>query len=227
MLNFLSGYRIALKRLTTRGAWDNILFLALSAHLSGDEGGRSSILSTQGMRQATASQLAALMQITTHVEKPHPTLGPAVRVGEKDDEAIEILELVARALKETGRALERADKRNLGDWVKDKLIETRGDAGKMVHALASTFETFNDVYEIDGERESGVDVRSVNQRLPGDIPRTAVYILKKSLFLLTVVKHTFASREPAPPFPLPDISALPMFADNVLPSKFTYLLAVF
>lgn len=52
-----------------------------------------------------------------------------------------------------------------------------------------------------------------------------VYIFKKALFLLNAVSLRFSPSAPSsdvisvvPTFPLPDISALPIFADNVIPS---------
>lgn len=55
-----------------------------------------------------------------------------MRVGEKDEEAWEVLELVDGVLKETGEVLKKQGKANLGEWVKEKLVETEGDAGRMV-----------------------------------------------------------------------------------------------
>lgn len=59
-------------------------------------------------------------------------MGPAVKVGEKDAEAWEILELLAGVLVETGGILRRAGKKDLGEWVKDALVETGGDVGSMI-----------------------------------------------------------------------------------------------
>lgn len=60
--------------------------------------------------------------------------------------------------------------------------------------------------------------------------RLAVYLFKKSLFLLTAITLRFSpkpnlSEEDQPPnlgdvhFPLPGIADLPIFADNVIPSS--------
>lgn len=134
LLNFLSGYRLALKRLTSRGAWLSILSLVLSAHLSGKP--ESTPLSTKGMLAATPASLAALMQMQTHTESDHPTLGSAVKMGVKDDEAFEILDLLAEVCKSTGEVLRDAGKRSLGEWVYEKLGEAEGDAGVLVHAVS-------------------------------------------------------------------------------------------
>ncbi|KAK4698762.1 hypothetical protein P7C70_g7507, partial [Phenoliferia sp. Uapishka_3] len=147
LLNFLSGYREPLHRLTTRGAWSTILSLVLSAHLSSSAS--SSPLSTRGMLAATPATLASLAQITTHTEKDHPTMGPVVKVGEKDAEAFEILELLVGVLNETGAILKKAGKKDLGEWVKDALIEADGEVGVMIVKLATTFPAFCDAYTVD------------------------------------------------------------------------------
>ena len=50
----------------------------------------------------------------------------------------------------------------------------------------------------------------------------AVYCFKKALFLIHGVTLRFGSYSPLP-FPLPDTTNLPVFADNVLPSLLTHL----
>ncbi|BGP01577.1 hypothetical protein JCM10021v2_005282 [Rhodotorula toruloides] len=150
------------------------------------------------MHQATVAQLANLARIETHVEKAHPTLGSAVKVGEKDEEAFEILGLLVGVLNETGEVLERLGKQSLGVWLLEKLIEAEGDGDKLVHELASIFPAFRDVHLVDDQ---------------------PVFILKKALWLVTVVSLAFRTREPSEvPFEVPDISGFPVFADNVLPT---------
>ncbi|GJN90455.1 hypothetical protein Rhopal_003466-T1 [Rhodotorula paludigena] len=175
LLNFLSGYRTALHRLTGRGAYSTILSLVLSAYLSDSS---PSLLSAAGMAAATVPQLADLARIRTHVEKDHPTLGSAVRVGEKDEEAFEVLELLVGVLRETGAVLQREGAASLGVW------------------LAATFPAFRDVHEVDSE---------------------TVYLLKKALWLTTVISLRF-SAESGLPFRVPAVAELPVFADNVLPT---------
>ncbi|GAA5893153.1 hypothetical protein JCM6882_003899 [Rhodosporidiobolus microsporus] len=208
LLNFLSGYRLALHRLTGgRGAYSFILSLVLSAYLSSNSIGSdepASILTAAGMRAATPASLAGLARIKTHVEKPHPTLGPAVTVGEKDDEAWEVLELLVGVLNQTGEVLKLLGKDSLGEWIAGELRRTGGDVGEMVHSLASTFPAFNDSH-LDGKDGQ------------------PVYLFKKALWLLTVVALRFekAGEEgEKPTFPLPKVKEanLPVFADNVLPS---------
>lgn len=134
LLNFLSGYRAPLHRLTTRGAFSTILSLVLSAHLSSTP--LSTPLTTTGLLATTPASLASLAQIQTHQEEDHPTMGPAVRVGVKDEEAWEVLQLLSGVCKETGQVLKREGKGNLGEWVGEKLAETEGDAGRMIELVS-------------------------------------------------------------------------------------------
>ncbi|GAA5828048.1 hypothetical protein JCM11251_005709 [Rhodosporidiobolus azoricus] len=210
LLNFLSGYRVALHRLTGgRGAYSFILSLVLSAYLSSSSIGSdepASILTTAGLVAATPASLAGLARIKTHTEKPHPTLGPAVTVGEKDEEAWEVLELLTGVLNETGKVLRQKGKESLGEWVVGELKRTGGDTGEMVHSLASTFPAFDDSHQLEDETDG-----------------QPVYIFKKALWLLTVVALRFEEAEEEgekPTFPLPQVkeAELPVFADNVLPS---------
>ncbi|KAI5481248.1 DUF2419 family protein [Pseudohyphozyma bogoriensis] len=199
---------------TRRGAWSTILTLVLAAHLSGPS--TSSPLTAAGMVASTPSTLASLINIKTHVEKDHPTLGAAVKVGEKDADAFEVLELLAGTLNETGKVLQKEGKKDLGEWVGAKLDETGGDAPKMVVELARTFSSFNDSAVVDGP---------------------PVYLFKKAFFLLNAIAERFASPSTSAiagddeeedaarifPFPVPVVSGLPIFADNVIPTMLLHL----
>ncbi|GEM08565.1 DUF2419 family protein [Rhodotorula toruloides] len=195
LLNFLSGYRHALHRLAGRGAFSTIQTLVLSAYISSSDNPDGSILSVSGMRQANVAQLADLARLEMHVEKPHPTLGSAVKVGEKDEDAFEILGLLAAVLNETGEVLEGLGKRSLGAWLLEKLVEADGDGVKL---LALTFPAFRDVHLVDDQ---------------------PVLILKKALWLIPVIALTFRAREGINmAFKVPDVAGVPVFADNVIPT---------
>ncbi|KDE09371.1 hypothetical protein MVLG_00278 [Microbotryum lychnidis-dioicae p1A1 Lamole] len=201
LLNFLSGYREPLHRLTQRGAFSNILSLVLSAHLSAGDSSSSSLLSAKGMHNATLTQISSMAQIQTHQEKPHPTLGPVVKVGEKDDDAFEILELIVRVLNRTGEVLKKEGKEDLGHWVQQALLEVEGESEQMLRKIYDTFPDFQDAYTVGGE---------------------SVCILKKALYLLNAITVRFSasgSPDHAPTFPLPtNTTRFPIFADNVIPS---------
>lgn len=134
MLNFLSGYRSTLHRLTSRGAYSTILSLVLSAYLSSPDNGDAP-LSAQWMRDATLVQIAELARIQTHREEDHPTLGSAVKVGVKDEEAFEVLQLLVGVLNETGSILQEAGIKSLGVWVREMLERANGDGFQVVREV--------------------------------------------------------------------------------------------
>jgi hypothetical protein len=51
---------------------------------------------------------------------------------------------------------------------------------------------------------------------------TAIYCFKKALFLINAIAIRFGAKDPSP-FPVPQTSHLPVFADNVLPSILIHL----
>lgn len=53
-------------------------------------------------------------------------------------------------------------------------------------------------------------------------PLTAIYCFKKALFLINAISIRFGAKDP-PPFPVPHVSHLPVFADSVLPSILIHL----
>ena len=231
LLNFLSGYRTALHRLTGRGAWSTILSLVLSAYLSAspDENSSSSILSTQGMISCSIASLASLAQITTHSEKDHETLGPAVKVGMKDEEAFEVLGSLEKVLKETGRVLNELGYESLGEWFKEELCRLNGDSGAMIHSVRRFRKT--SLHFLLRERENrssccfGGSIFIAKQMATtfpafADLHSTSsgsIYLFKKALWTLNAISVAFSSS--SPPFPLPtNTDQFPVFADNVLPS---------
>jgi len=52
--------------------------------------------------------------------------------------------------------------------------------------------------------------------------QSAIYCFKKALFLVHAVTVRFGTMSPSP-FPVPNTSQIPVFADNVLPSLLIYL----
>lgn len=134
LLNFLSGYRSTLHRLTSRGAYSTILSLVLSAYLSSPDNGDAP-LSAQWMRDVTLAQIADLARIRTHREEDHPTLGRAVKVGVKDEEAFEVLQLLVGPLNETGRILQEAGVKSLGVWLRESLERAEGNGYQVVREV--------------------------------------------------------------------------------------------
>jgi hypothetical protein len=50
----------------------------------------------------------------------------------------------------------------------------------------------------------------------------AIYCFQKALFLIRTISNRFGQR-PAPPFPVPSVSHLPVLADGVIPSLLVHL----
>ena len=55
-----------------------------------------------------------------------------------------------------------------------------------------------------------------------NLPFAAIYCFKKALFLINAIAIRFGAKDPSP-FPVPQTSHLPAFADNVLPSILIHL----
>ncbi|KAG0659287.1 hypothetical protein C6P46_005217 [Rhodotorula mucilaginosa] len=198
LLNFLSGYRSTLHRLTSRGAYSTILSLVLSAYLSSPDNGDAP-LSAQWMRDVTLAQIADLARIRTHREEDHPTLGRAVKVGVKDEEAFEVLQLLVGPLNETGRILQEAGVKSLGVWLRESLERAEGNGYQVVRELALSFPAFRDIHEIDGE---------------------PVYLLKKAFWLVTNVALRYKDEHTS--FTPPSAAGFPIFADNVVPTMLVH-----
>ncbi|KWU45630.1 hypothetical protein RHOSPDRAFT_16408, partial [Rhodotorula sp. JG-1b] len=174
--------------------------LVLSAYLSSpDTDNGDAPLSAHWMRAVNLAQIAELARIRTHREEDHPTLGSAVKVGVKDEEAFEVLQLLVGVLNETGRILQEMGTNSLGVWLRETLERAKGHGFQVVRELASTFPAFRDIHEIDGE---------------------PVYLLKKAFWLVTNVALRYQDEQMS--FTTPSTEGFPIFADNVVPSEFIF-----
>ena len=123
-------------RLTSRGAYSTILSLVLSAYLSSpDTDNGDAPLSAHWMRAVNLAQIAELARIRTHREEDHPTLGSAVKVGVKDEEAFEVLQLLVGVLNETGRILQEMGTNSLGVWLRETLERAKGHGFQVVREV--------------------------------------------------------------------------------------------
>ncbi|KAF9245003.1 hypothetical protein BU15DRAFT_41666 [Melanogaster broomeanus] len=204
LLNFASGYRVPLHEQTGRGAWDNIRALAFGLYLSSATG-QGDLLSAKGMKSVTPHQVAELMSVKIHVERPHEEL-QGVTVGELGGHIYELVKLISTTLNETGNILEQSRLPDLGTFVLRSLKSKHPGGGNasvddILKDLVSAFPAFQ-------------DMAMVNE--------TPVYCFKKALFLVHAVTLRFGSSS-SPPFPLPDTSQAPVFTDNVLPSILVHL----
>ena len=151
ILNFLSSHRIPLKRLTNRGAYDNILLLLLSAHLAPSS---TTPLTTAGLKNSNIQSIAALLNIQLYAEQPHPVHGTALLLSVKDQEAWTIVGALVKVCNQTGQILEENKYATLGEWMVECLVESKGDVGKILHKvrprhLFSDYRSFPFVVDID------------------------------------------------------------------------------
>ncbi|KAF9071021.1 hypothetical protein BDP27DRAFT_1322650 [Rhodocollybia butyracea] len=204
LLNFGSGYRVPLHLETGRGTWDNIRLLIFSMYIGASE---EDFLSAKGMQQLTETKIAELMRINVYVEKPHKDI-PGVTVGELDGPLYELVKLISGVLIQTGQLLEKAGYPSLGAFVIEALKEGArqskthtSDVQVVLDRLIRFIPAFQDSHTVDGQ---------------------PVYLFKKALFLVHAITIRFGSLS-SPPFPIPDTSQIPVFADNVLPSLLIHL----
>lgn len=94
----LVRYRIPLREQTGRGAWDSIRALLFSLYISADG---EEDLSARGMKNITEAKITELMQVNSHVEKPHETI-PGLVVGQLGGPIYELVQLITQVLNETG-----------------------------------------------------------------------------------------------------------------------------
>ncbi|GAW10662.1 hypothetical protein LENED_012954 [Lentinula edodes] len=195
LLNFGSGYRIPLHTETGRGAWDNIRLLVFSIFIGGSG---EDLLSAKGMQQLNEAKVAELMRINVYIEKPHTEI-PGVTVGELGGPLYELVMLISHVLVETGQLLEEAGYPSLGAFVVEALKEgarvtkQTSDVQVVLDRLIRFIPAFQDCHIVNGH---------------------SVYLFKKALFLVHAITIRFGSLSP-PPFPVPNTSQVPVFADNM------------
>jgi len=85
------------------------------------------LLSAKAMQTIEAAQVAELMTLNVHVERPHETV-PGVTIGELGGPLYELVKLIAVTLNETGERLVRMGYPNLGSFVAEAL-KGSGKAG--------------------------------------------------------------------------------------------------
>ncbi|KIJ67591.1 hypothetical protein HYDPIDRAFT_108450 [Hydnomerulius pinastri MD-312] len=210
LLNFASGYRVPLHEQTGRGAWDNIRALAFGLYISSATG-QGDLLSAKGMQSVTPQQIAELMSVKIHIERPHDKI-QGITVGELGGPIYEVVNLISKTLNETGELLlKHSEGMDLGTFVLQSLQRARAKSNKgpnaitdaVLHDLVGAFPAFRDMAVVGG------------------IP---VYCFKKALFLIHAVTLRFGTTSShSSGFPLPDTSQVPVFTDNVLPSLLVHL----
>lgn len=122
LLNFASGYRVPLHMQTGRGAWDSIRALVFSLYITSATG-EGDLLSAQGLKSISMSQIAEFMGINLHVERAHETI-PGVVIGELGGPLHDLVKHIASILNETGEILLNNGYSNLGSFVAEALKES-------------------------------------------------------------------------------------------------------
>jgi len=206
LLNLGASFRVPLYQATGRGTYDNVRALVLSLYLDDSS---PSLLSARGMQSVGKEQIASLLRVSLHTERPHPSM-PAVILGELGGPMYDFVTRVTEAMNGTGSILLEQGYADLGAFVLEALGEAervgRGngkgpEASVVLERLVRAFPAFRDMTLVDGQ---------------------PVYIFKKALFLLHSLYLRFSRLSPSP-IPLPSTADLPAFADNVLPSMLVHL----
>ncbi|KAF8588691.1 hypothetical protein K439DRAFT_1405938 [Ramaria rubella] len=216
LINLGSGYRIPLHAHGGRGAWDSIRALVLSLFITSSAEDGGDLLSASAIKNISIDKVAGLMQLPTHVERPHETI-PGVVIGELGGPLYDLVKIVTSTLNETGEILVSLGYPDLGSFV---------------------LETLKEGERVGRRRSCGVDIDAVLEKLVLAIPAfrdmtlvngQPVYIFKKALFLLHGISERFSSSADGAGslsrtvIPFLDTSNLPVFADNVLPSILVHL----
>lgn len=130
-MNFGSGYRIELKRLTKRGAFDTIRALLISFHISQTD------LSTEGLEGMTIDGIANMAQLPVTEDVDHPDL-EGVQIGQRTKLA-GLVEDIVRVLNSTGEVLRRGGYQSLGTFVIDcakrSNVDGRVSGSRFVHRV--------------------------------------------------------------------------------------------
>jgi hypothetical protein len=109
LLNFTSGFRAELQRLTGRGAFDTIRAFIIALHISRWD------LSSLGLETITIDDVARLAQIPVVEEVEHPTLR-GVHTGRRTKLA-RMVEMIVDVLQGTGKILTGRGYPSLGAFV--------------------------------------------------------------------------------------------------------------
>lgn len=140
LLNFASGYRIALKQANGAGAFDNIIKLLITLHLSGQA------LDAKWMRTIDAASIGEMMRLPMTVDLPvekNPALKQVV-----PSPVSKVAHKIAEALNSTGEVLEQRKCRSLIDFVQEGINRSK-DINELMSNL-STIPTLADRHSLHG-----------------------------------------------------------------------------
>ncbi|KAI9458555.1 hypothetical protein F5148DRAFT_1150989 [Russula earlei] len=204
LLNIASGYRVPLRRETGRGAWDSMRAFVFGLYLSSTTDGEGDLLGARGMQTLSETKIGELLGVSLHTERQHENI-QGVTISQVGGPGWELVRLLKTILDETGKVL--VD----GGFVAEALKEGARVAHQKVDpASAADVVLERLVRAIPGFRDMSI----VNNR--------PIFCFKKALFLINAVNVRFGARDPSP-FPVPQTSHLPVFADDMLPSILIHL----
>ncbi|KAG0370800.1 hypothetical protein BC939DRAFT_476203 [Gamsiella multidivaricata] len=165
ILNTGHGFRKELHEDSDRGAFETIVFGAMSFHIS------NTPTTAVRLSKLTAWEVGSHFGITMQKDMPseleHVTLS-------KPSVASKLAGQIQGVLNETGRILQEKGFETLGAFVIDAAKRAQGSGEKFAEILINTFPAFQDYAEIDGQ---------------------TVYIFKKALLLASSLERRFAATE--------------------------------
>ena len=132
LLNFGSGYRVELKRLTGRGAFDTIRALVIALHISQGD------LSAKGLEKAAIDDIASMAQIPISEEVDHPTI-QGLKV-EKPTKLAKLAKEIVFVLRSTGEILRSGGYQSLGTFIIECGKRSQGSASVFVHHVPIPYE---------------------------------------------------------------------------------------
>ena len=91
-------------------------------YLTSLTGEDSELFLAKGMQTIQEQQVAELLQVGIHVERPHETI-PGVTVGELGGPMYEVVALLTRTLNETGEVLVNSGYKDMGSFMVEALKE--------------------------------------------------------------------------------------------------------
>lgn len=118
---------------------------------------QGSLLTAKGMQTITEHQVADLMSVNLHVEKPHSEI-PGLIVGKLGGPIFDLVKLIVTTLHETGEVLESIGELDLGSFVIKSLKE--GDAKQNADPNASVDVVLSKVGHEKSNKASNSDVPS-------------------------------------------------------------------
>jgi len=188
LLNFGSGYRVALHKACDRGSQETICFGVIGMHLSGEITARSiASLSLMEVANLFGVPVEEDYEVQPGIHSVRPTkLKPFV-------------EKIRSVLHETGRILLNLRCEDFVDFIGAPPASGHFSAAFLVDRFVETFPALADVYKfpINGVEET-------------------IYMYKKAQLLVADLYHKLRTKDPR--YALEDVHRFTVFADNVLPA---------